>query len=411
MKIKLVQTCVLVILSAGLLFEIFIILKVRNLDNALKEIQIPKSEIDLKFLLIGDFGEIHPYNNSNYVPLVDLASTMSSFITNENISMIVSAGDNFYSETNVDYILTISKIMNLYLNSPVLSSIPWFLQYGNHDCYFSNSFGSQLEALYSQVFMREAPWNMTLHYPNFSVLFTFLPCDLVCYGPVKNYRVEKQCYDMRSVSNNMTTYKWLSKHFESISQDKRIKWKIVLIHNPVFSISTSGGDDESLKQYLLPLLKKYNIDLILSGHNHNMQYLTHNLTTSDYQKQTKFPKCMRPSYLKCGDDKVLCESRSSSCPSLDTTCSGRVSMNEGPEINFEKFKLYKKGEMIHQVIQGAGGATIEPLCPGLISPMAEVAFGKCVHGLSYISLNYSHVSIKFVDSVDSSILFESVIAE
>lgn len=411
MKINLIQTCVLVLLITGLVFEIFTIMRVKKSTETIKAIKIRQYETDLKFLLIGDFGDIHPYNNSNYVPLVDLAGAMSSFITNENISMILSAGDNFYSESNIDYILTISKIMNLYLNSPALSSIPWFLLYGNHDCYFSNSHGSKLEALYSQVFMREAPWNMTLHYPDFSVSFTFLPCDLICYGPVKSYRTEKQCNDMRAVNNNFTTYKWLARHFYSINQDTRIKWKIVLIHSPVFSISTSGSDSESLKQYLLPLLKKYKIDLILSGHNHNMQYLAHNLSTPDYQKQVKSPECMRPSHLNCGEYKVLCESRNSSCPALNKTCADRVSMEEGVEYRVERFKLYRKGEMVHQVVQGAGGATLDPLCPKLTSPMAEVVFGKSAHGLSYISVNSSHVSIKFVDSVDSSILFESVIAE
>jgi hypothetical protein len=215
---------------------------------------------------------------------------------------------------------------------------------------------------------------------------------------------------MKAVNNNKTIYKRISRHFRAISKDARIKWKFVVSHSPLFSVSTSSEDNESLKLYLLPLLKRYKIDAVLSGHNHNMQYLIHN-NSLPYQRQKTDSECLKVSHFNCGPFSVLCVSRDSRCESRGLNCTNRIPMEESPEYLESPRMEFKKGQHLHQIIQGAGGATLDPLCPFIESPMAEMKFGKSIHGYSQVSLNETHFSIKFIDSLNSSVLFESIIKD
>lgn len=67
---------------------------------------------------------------------------------------------------------------------------------------------------------------------------------------------------------NQTQKDWL----ENSLRKSKSKWKFVIGHYPVIS----GGPHElsiELSTFLLPLLKKYNVDFYLSGHDHNNQVL------------------------------------------------------------------------------------------------------------------------------------------
>lgn len=54
-------------------------------------------------------------------------------------------------------------------------------------------------------------------------------------------------------------------------------WIAVTLHHPVF---TKIG----LKNYLLPLLRKYNVDFIFVGHEHQIEY-----TNMDKEYEIRFP--------------------------------------------------------------------------------------------------------------------------
>jgi hypothetical protein len=49
-------------------------------------------------------------------------------------------------------------------------------------------------------------------------------------------------------------------------------WTVVYGHHPVYS-DGNHGDSKRLKEKLLPLLKKYNVDAYVAGHDHEMQHL------------------------------------------------------------------------------------------------------------------------------------------
>jgi tartrate-resistant acid phosphatase type 5 len=49
-------------------------------------------------------------------------------------------------------------------------------------------------------------------------------------------------------------------------------WKVVYGHHPVYSVGEDGSTPEIIAQ-VLPLLRKHEVDVYLSGHEHDMEYL------------------------------------------------------------------------------------------------------------------------------------------
>jgi 3',5'-cyclic AMP phosphodiesterase CpdA len=57
---------------------------------------------------------------------------------------------------------------------------------------------------------------------------------------------------------------WLEKELKSSSDD----WKIVAFHHPLYSSGGRHGSDVRLRETLEPLFIKYNVSLVLAGHDH-----------------------------------------------------------------------------------------------------------------------------------------------
>jgi hypothetical protein len=54
---------------------------------------------------------------------------------------------------------------------------------------------------------------------------------------------------------------------EGVLEDSSSDWTVVTFHQPVFSAST-GRDEPVLRAHLVPLFEKYDVDLVLMGHDH-----------------------------------------------------------------------------------------------------------------------------------------------
>ena len=55
-------------------------------------------------------------------------------------------------------------------------------------------------------------------------------------------------------------------------------WLIVVGHYPIYS-SGEHGDISELKEYLLPLLLKYNVHAYFCGHDHISEHLRYEIET------------------------------------------------------------------------------------------------------------------------------------
>ena len=61
-------------------------------------------------------------------------------------------------------------------------------------------------------------------------------------------------------------YKWLDAELSAAEKDKRIRWTIIWMHYPVYSVGWSNISE--WKENVLPLFEKHRVDLCLAGHRH-----------------------------------------------------------------------------------------------------------------------------------------------
>jgi predicted phosphodiesterase len=70
-----------------------------------------------------------------------------------------------------------------------------------------------------------------------------------------------------SYSPGSPQYKWLQGEFQS-PEYNNATWHVVYLHHPPYSATTTHGDDAKVKQYLVPLFEKYDVDVVFAGHSH-----------------------------------------------------------------------------------------------------------------------------------------------
>ena len=186
----------------------------------------------------------------------------------------------------------------------------------------------------------------------------------------------------------------------------------MFVHFPIFSRSTSSGDSEGMKLYLYPLTQKYGVDFVVSGHNHLQQHLIINKTEGQlaYVKQDYNLECMKVTHVTCPNgEKKLCWTRNVTCGLGYSNCTNRRPFEDFYDSYPYGHNLtYKKGEYLHQIVQGAGGGLLDPLCDSL-SPMAEMIFAHCDYGFSEIYIDEERFSIKYIHANTSTVLFESTV--
>lgn len=161
-----------------------------------------------------------------------------------NVSFIVSAGDQVNAGKN-------EREYAAYLGADALTSLPVATTIGNHDSvsnqyslHFNNpnAFSSK-DANYIQG-QTEAGTDYYYSYGN--VLFIVLDTN--------------NC--------NCATHENVMK--KAISENKDAKWRIVVFHQDIFGSGYDHSDSDGmvLRTQLTPLMDKYDIDVVLQGHDH-----------------------------------------------------------------------------------------------------------------------------------------------
>ena len=72
---------------------------------------------------------------------------------------------------------------------------------------------------------------------------------------------------MDSTDFNETQYGWL----ESVLKESTAKWKIAVFHHPIYSSAETHGSDLGLRRRIEPLLIRYGVNVVLSGHDHTYE--------------------------------------------------------------------------------------------------------------------------------------------
>ena len=140
-----IRKIILLPIIFGIMFSVFYY--VNTYQTYLSEFYGPS----LRLLVIGDFGELHPKWDFPILPVQQVANSMNDLCSSSEVSMILSLGDNFYAEETKELFNTIRKVFTEFFSGEYIKDLPWYLTYGNHDYYYSKSYGELLEDFYENV--------------------------------------------------------------------------------------------------------------------------------------------------------------------------------------------------------------------------------------------------------------------
>ena len=113
---------------------------------------------------------------------------------------------------------------------------------GNHD--------TQDRALYAQLFNQPEKWYYS--FDRQGVHFVAINSE-ESYGP------------------GSAQYEFLDQDLQSASASSDVNWIVVFVHEPMYSSPSHHDPLASLRDAYHPLFDKYDVDLVLQGHNHNYQ--------------------------------------------------------------------------------------------------------------------------------------------
>lgn len=164
----------------------------------------------------------------------------------------MTLGDNFY-ESGVDSVT--DPVWNVYTNNFNQSflQVPWYVSVGNHD-YLGNV---QAQIDYSSIDDR---WTFPSLFYNFSKAIN-------SDGDSLDFVViDSQL--LRLYPDSLGQKQWV----DSVCANSEAKWKIMLGHHPLYSYGYHGSNTV-LQGLLESDLNDNSFDLLLSGHDHDMQHI------------------------------------------------------------------------------------------------------------------------------------------
>eukprot|EP01130_Rhizamoeba_saxonica_P012894 TRINITY_DN5478_c0_g3_i1.p1 TRINITY_DN5478_c0_g3~~TRINITY_DN5478_c0_g3_i1.p1 ORF type:complete len:315 (-),score=50.71 TRINITY_DN5478_c0_g3_i1:61-1005(-) len=214
----------------------------------------------LNFVAIGDWGgsSTAPYTS----PIqLNVAKQMARVAQDINSSFVVGIGDNFYNSgipTNANDARFVHTFDNVYNQTSLYT--PWYLIQGNHD-HKGNTTAQIERTLISERWTMPHYWyTVTYRIPNTNKTVEILYFDTVYWSEWYFHpMIYKQQKD------------WLKHQLHHSSAD----WLFVVGHYPVYSVASHGPTSILIKE-VKPLLEKYKVAAYFSGHDHNLQHLSHN---------------------------------------------------------------------------------------------------------------------------------------
>jgi predicted MPP superfamily phosphohydrolase len=191
--------------------------------SASQTAELPNKPNSLKFGVIGD-------NGTGDRPQYDLAQQMVTWHAKFDYPFVVMVGDNIYgSERPQDFV---QKFEAPY--KPLLDAgVKFYASLGNHD---------SREQRYYKHYNMDGKLYYSFKAPKESVRF---------------FAFESTYMDQEQLA-------WIEKELDSSHDD----WKICFFHHPLYSSARTHGSEMKLRAALEPLLIKYNVSLVLTGHDH-----------------------------------------------------------------------------------------------------------------------------------------------
>jgi predicted MPP superfamily phosphohydrolase len=185
-------------------------------------VPLPNKDGSFKFGILGDFG-------TGQQKQFQLAEQMATLHGRFKYDVVVTVGDNVLgSERPQDF----QKKFEIPYKPLLDAGVKFYASLGNHD---------SREQRFYKLFNMEGK----LYYS---------------FSPKPNIRF----FAFDSTYPKPEQIRWLEKELAASNED----WKIVFFHQPLYSSGDTHGSDVQLREVLEPLFLKYNVNVVLSGHDH-----------------------------------------------------------------------------------------------------------------------------------------------
>ncbi len=190
-------------------------------EVALKE--LPNKPGSLKFAVIGD-------NGTGETPQYEVGKQMLAWHGKFPFVLAVMMGDNIYgSDRPQDF----QQKFELPYKPLLDAGVKFYASLGNHD--------SPEQRFY-----------------------TFYNMDGKRYYSFKAPAQDVRFFALESTYMDKEELAWLEKELDGSRED----WKIMFFHHPLYSSSRTHGSEVKLRAVIEPLFIKFNVSLVLNGHDH-----------------------------------------------------------------------------------------------------------------------------------------------
>jgi 3',5'-cyclic AMP phosphodiesterase CpdA len=199
-----------------------------------------ESDEPFRFMVVGDTGNTRMggYAHSYYRDVMRAADEFYSNI-HARPAFRIHAGDAVRSGADLD------AWHNYFSSYDRTASIPCVVAPGNHE--YLEDWGGNYRYFFGQ------PDYYSIDYGNARII-SINPFD----GPGTTL-------DGPVLASGSTQYRWVKRE---LARSTGARWLVVVIHNPLLSTGDYGMNELLIAQYY-ELFRKYRVDLVISGHDHN----------------------------------------------------------------------------------------------------------------------------------------------
>jgi len=183
-----------------------------------QELTLPNQPDSVKFAVIGDMG-------TGDKPQIETANELTSYHQKFPFAFVLCVGDNIYGSQDMK-----SKFEMPY-KALLDQKVDFYAALGNHD--------DANEVMYKPFKMGGKKY------------FTFKKNNVRFFALDSNYM-------------DKTQLDWLEKELAASGSD----WKIAFFHHPLYSTGDTHGPSLDLRKQLEPIFIKYDVSVVLAGHEH-----------------------------------------------------------------------------------------------------------------------------------------------